>query len=125
EEQEWGNRNAQGWVYAVRNAKKNGNAPMNPDSNVVTGTFLLNNRYASILFETGANRSFISTAFSSLVNINPTPLGSSYDVELADGKIVGIDTIIRGYTINFLNHPFNIDLMPVEVGSFDVIMWIG
>nr|GEX15312.1 hypothetical protein [Tanacetum cinerariifolium] len=60
------NRNAQGWVYAVRNAKKNGNAPVNSDSNVVTGTFLLNNRYASILFDTGIDRSFISIAFSSL-----------------------------------------------------------
>nr|GEV80323.1 hypothetical protein [Tanacetum cinerariifolium] len=117
-----GNRNAQGWVYAVGNAEKNGNAPMNPDSNVVTGTFLLNNRYASILFDTGADRSFISIAFCSLVNIDPTPLGSSYDVELAYGKIVRIDTIIRGCTINFLNHPFNIDLMPVELGSFDVII---
>nr|GEX68716.1 putative reverse transcriptase domain-containing protein [Tanacetum cinerariifolium] len=117
-----GNRNAQGWEYAVGNAEKNGNAPTNPDSNVVTGTFLLNNRYASILFDTGADRSFISIAFSSLVNIDPTPLGSSYDVELANGKIVGIDTIIRGCTINFQNHPFNIDLMPVELGSFDVII---
>nr|GEY31319.1 hypothetical protein [Tanacetum cinerariifolium] len=94
-----GNRNAQGWVYTVRNAEKNGNAPVNPDSNVITGKFLLNNHYASILFDTGADRSFISVAFSSLVNIDPTPLGSSYDVELADGKIVGKDTIIRGCTI--------------------------
>nr|GEW09096.1 putative reverse transcriptase domain-containing protein [Tanacetum cinerariifolium] len=117
-----GDRNAQGWVYAVGNAEKNGNAPINPDSNVVTGTFLLNNHYASILFDTGADRSFISTAFSSLVNIDSTPLGSSYNVELADGKIVRIDTIIRGCTISFLNHPFNIDLMLVEVDSFDVII---
>ncbi|GJU88399.1 putative reverse transcriptase domain-containing protein [Tanacetum coccineum] len=117
-----GNGNAQGWVYAVGNAEKNGNASRNPDSNVVTGTFLLNNRYASILFDTGADRSFISTAFSSLIDIAPTPLENSYDVELADGKIVGIDTIIRGCTLNFLNHPFNIDLMPVELGSFDVII---
>nr|GEV49938.1 putative reverse transcriptase domain-containing protein [Tanacetum cinerariifolium] len=117
-----GNMSAQGWVYAVGNAEKNENAPTNPDSNIVTGTFLLNNRYASILFDTGADRSFISTAFSSLVNIDPTPLGSSYDVELADRKIVGIDTSIRGCTISFLNHPFNIDLMPVELGSFDVII---
>nr|GEZ15518.1 hypothetical protein [Tanacetum cinerariifolium] len=86
--------------------EKNGNAPMNPDSNVVTDT----------------DRSFISIAFSSLVNIDPTLLGSSYDVELADGKIVRIDIIIRGCTINFLNHPFNIDQMPVELGSFDVII---
>ncbi|GKA16198.1 putative reverse transcriptase domain-containing protein [Tanacetum coccineum] len=47
-----GNRNAQGWVYAVGNAEMNGNAAGNPDSNVVTGTFLLNNRYASIIVYT-------------------------------------------------------------------------
>nr|GEW21891.1 reverse transcriptase domain-containing protein [Tanacetum cinerariifolium] len=108
-----GNANAQGWMYAVGNAKRKGNAERkrnasrDPDSNVVTGTFLLNNHYASVLFDTGADRSFISTAFSSLIDIVPTSLGNSYDVELADGKIVGVDTIMRGCTLNFLNHPFN------------------
>nr|GFA67016.1 reverse transcriptase domain-containing protein [Tanacetum cinerariifolium] len=47
---------------------------------------------------------------------------NSYDVELADGIIVGVDTIMWGCTLNFLNHPFNIDLMPIEMGSFDVII---
>ncbi|GJY57291.1 putative reverse transcriptase domain-containing protein [Tanacetum coccineum] len=117
-----GNGNAQGWVYAVRNAEKRGNASGNPDANVVTGTFHLNNHYASILFDTGADRSFISTAFISLINIAPTSLENCYDVELADGKLVRIDTIIQGCILNFLNHPFNIDLMPVELGSFDVII---
>nr|GFB93484.1 hypothetical protein [Tanacetum cinerariifolium] len=69
-----GNVNAQGWVYAFGNAEKKGNALRDPDCNVVTGTFLLNNRYASILFDTGADRSFISTAFSSLIDIVLTPL---------------------------------------------------
>ncbi|GJU20921.1 putative reverse transcriptase domain-containing protein [Tanacetum coccineum] len=32
-----GNGNAQGWVYAVGNAEKRGNASGNPDANVVTG----------------------------------------------------------------------------------------
>nr|GEV91108.1 reverse transcriptase domain-containing protein [Tanacetum cinerariifolium] len=45
-----------------------------------------------------------------------------YDVELADGRIILVNTLIRGCTLNFLNHPFNIDLMPVEMGSFDVII---
>ncbi|GJS52807.1 putative reverse transcriptase domain-containing protein [Tanacetum coccineum] len=72
----------------VGNAEKKGNASRDPDSNVVTGTFLLNNRYASILFNTGADISFISTVFNSLIDIAPTPLENSYDVELADGKIV-------------------------------------
>nr|GEY03016.1 putative reverse transcriptase domain-containing protein [Tanacetum cinerariifolium] len=57
----------------------------------------------------------------SLIDIVPTPLGNSYDVELADGKIVGVDTIMRGFTLNFLN-PFNIELMPIELGNFDVII---
>nr|GEU92008.1 hypothetical protein [Tanacetum cinerariifolium]GEW32295.1 hypothetical protein [Tanacetum cinerariifolium] len=83
-----GKVNAPGWVYAVGNAEKRGNALRDPDSNVVTCMFLLNNRYASILFDTGADRSFISTAFSSLIDIVPTSLENSYDVELADGKIV-------------------------------------
>nr|GEU96104.1 putative reverse transcriptase domain-containing protein [Tanacetum cinerariifolium] len=114
--------NAPGWVYAVGNVEKRGNSSRDPDSNVVTGTFLLNNRYASILFDTGADRSFMSTTFSSLRDIIPTLLGNSYDVKLADGKIVGVDTNMWGCTLNFLSHPFNIDLMPVELGSFDVII---
>ncbi|GJU59107.1 putative reverse transcriptase domain-containing protein [Tanacetum coccineum] len=101
-----GNGNAPAKVYAV------GRAGTNPDSNVVTGTFLLNNRYASVLFDTGADRSFVSTAFSSQIDITPSTLDHYYDVELADGRIIGLNAIIRGCTLNFLNHPFNIDLMP-------------
>ncbi|GJV64243.1 putative reverse transcriptase domain-containing protein [Tanacetum coccineum] len=66
--------------------------------------------------------SFVSTAFSSLIDIVPNTLDHDYDVELADGKIIRVNTIIRGCTLNFLNHPFNIDLMPVELDSFDVII---
>ncbi|GJY11948.1 putative reverse transcriptase domain-containing protein [Tanacetum coccineum] len=103
-------------AYAV------GNAGKNPDSNVVTGTFLLNNQYASILFNTSADMSFVSTAFSSLNDIVPTTLDYVYDIELANGKIIGVNTIIRGCTLNFLNHPFNIDLIPIELDSFNVII---
>nr|GEZ05616.1 hypothetical protein [Tanacetum cinerariifolium] len=83
-----GSVNAQGWVYVVGNAEKKGNASRDLDSNVITGTFLLNNRYASMLFDIGADRSFMSTVFSFLIDIVLTPLENSYDVELADGKIV-------------------------------------
>ncbi|GJT73741.1 putative reverse transcriptase domain-containing protein [Tanacetum coccineum] len=51
-----------------------------------------------------------------------TSLRNYYDVELADGRIIGLNAIIQGCTLNFLNHPFNIDLMPVELGSLDVII---
>ncbi|GJW30511.1 putative reverse transcriptase domain-containing protein, partial [Tanacetum coccineum] len=106
-----GGGNAPAKVYAV------GYAGTNPDSNVVMGTFLLNNHYASILFDTGADRSFMSTAFSSQIDITPTALDHYYDVELADERIIGLNTILRGCTLNILNHPFDIDLMPIELGS--------
>nr|GEW08828.1 putative reverse transcriptase domain-containing protein [Tanacetum cinerariifolium] len=111
-----GNATAPAKVYTV------GRAGIHPDSNVVTGTFLLNNRYASILFETSADRSFLSTAFSSQIAITPTILDHYYDVELADGRLIGLNSILRGCTVNFLYHPFNTDLMPVELGSFDAII---
>ncbi|GKC53113.1 putative reverse transcriptase domain-containing protein [Tanacetum coccineum] len=67
----------------------------NPDSNVVTGTFLLNNCYVSILFNTGADRSFVSTAFSSQMDITPSTLDHYYDVKLADGRIIRLNTILK------------------------------
>ncbi|GJR11435.1 retrovirus-related pol polyprotein from transposon TNT 1-94 [Tanacetum coccineum] len=84
-----GNDRAPAKVYVV------GNAGANPD-NVVAGTFLLNNRYAYILFDTGADRSFVSTAFSSQIDITPSTLDHYYDVELADGRIIGLNTILKG-----------------------------
>nr|GEX72345.1 reverse transcriptase domain-containing protein [Tanacetum cinerariifolium] len=42
--------------------------------------------------------------------------------KLDDGRIIGLNTILRGCTLNLLNHPFKIDLMPVELGSFDAII---
>ncbi|GKE11606.1 putative reverse transcriptase domain-containing protein, partial [Tanacetum coccineum] len=67
-------------------------------------------------------RSFVSIAFSSQIDITPSTLDHYYNVELADGRIIRLNTILRGCTLNFLNHPFNIDLMPVELGSLDVII---
>nr|GFA71171.1 reverse transcriptase domain-containing protein [Tanacetum cinerariifolium] len=93
-----------------------------PDSSVITSTFLLKKCYAKILFDTGADRSFVSTTFSALIDITSTTLETHYDVELADGKIIGVNTIIRGCTLNFMNHPFNIDLMPIPLDSFNVII---
>ncbi|GJT91785.1 putative reverse transcriptase domain-containing protein [Tanacetum coccineum] len=110
-----GNDRATAKVYVVGNVGAN-------LENVIAGTFLLNNCYAYILFDMGANRSFVSTAFSSQIDITPSTLDHYYDVELADGRIIGLNTILSGCTLNFLNHPFNINLMPVELGSFDAII---
>nr|GEU89964.1 putative reverse transcriptase domain-containing protein [Tanacetum cinerariifolium] len=93
-----GNRNDVARAYAV------GTAETNPNSNVVTGTFLLNTHYALILFDTGADRSFISSAFSSLMYIIPTMLDHGYDVELADEMgsfdvIIGMNWLVKHHAI--------------------------
>ncbi|GJV67183.1 putative reverse transcriptase domain-containing protein [Tanacetum coccineum] len=95
---------------------------MGVNLNVVTGTFLLNDHYACILFDSGAEKSFVSFAFTPFIDIAPTALNTSYEVELADGKVVSTNTVLRSCTLVLLNHVFKIDLLPTRLGSFDVIV---
>ncbi|GJX78171.1 putative reverse transcriptase domain-containing protein [Tanacetum coccineum] len=87
---------ARGHAYVIKDAKKQ------QGPNVVTGTFLLNNRYATILFDSGSDKSFVNTSFSHLIDINPVRLDTSYEVELADGRVartfdmvIGIDWLVE------------------------------
>ncbi|GJV54896.1 hypothetical protein Tco_1455901 [Tanacetum coccineum] len=99
-----------------------GGGGANHDSNFVTGTFLLNNCYDSMLFDSVADRSFVSSTFSALLDVVPSTLDTSYAVELANGRILETNVILRGCTLGLLGHLFDIDLIPVELGSFDVII---
>ncbi|GKA12231.1 putative reverse transcriptase domain-containing protein [Tanacetum coccineum] len=108
--------NVRGQAYVVCDAEHN------QGPNVVTGTFLLNNRYVTILFDSGADKSFVDVRFSHLLDIKPAKLNTSYEVELADGKVVCTNTVLKGCTLNLLDHLFDIDLMPIELGTFDVII---
>nr|GFA87652.1 putative reverse transcriptase domain-containing protein [Tanacetum cinerariifolium] len=109
------NEGARGRAYVVVK-----NPQQNP--NVVTDTFLLNDHYASVLFDSGAERSFVSIEFTPFINISPVALNTSYDVELADKKIVSTNTVLRGCTLVLFSHMFKIDLLPTRLGSFDVIV---
>ncbi|GJW03363.1 putative reverse transcriptase domain-containing protein [Tanacetum coccineum] len=99
-----------------------GGGDANPDANTITGTFLLNDHHAYVLFDLGADRIFMSNTFSALLDIIPSTLDVSYAVDLADERTSETNTVLRGYTLGLLGHPFNIDLMPIDLGSFDVII---
>nr|GEU41768.1 putative reverse transcriptase domain-containing protein [Tanacetum cinerariifolium] len=71
---------------------------------------------------TSKEMSFVSTIFSLLIDIAPSALDVSCAIELADRRVIGSDTIIRGCMLNFIDHPFNIDLMLVKLGNFNVII---
>ncbi|GJV62575.1 putative reverse transcriptase domain-containing protein [Tanacetum coccineum] len=66
------------------------------DPNIMMGTFTLNNHYATTLFDSGADYSFVSTTFTPLLDIEPSDLGFSYEIEIANRQLVDIDKVIRG-----------------------------
>ncbi|GJZ75813.1 reverse transcriptase domain-containing protein [Tanacetum coccineum] len=47
---------------------------------------------------------------------------TSNDIEMTDGNLVGTNTVIQGCTLILQNQPFKIDLMPIKLGSFDVVI---
>ncbi|GJW05809.1 ribonuclease H-like domain-containing protein [Tanacetum coccineum] len=76
-------------AYAIKDVE-----PQGP--NVVTGMFLLNNRFAYVLFDSGSDRSFVDTRFSSILNIEPVKIRASYEVELSNGRVVSMNTVLKG-----------------------------
>ncbi|GJV47002.1 putative reverse transcriptase domain-containing protein [Tanacetum coccineum] len=92
------------------------------DPNVVMGTFLLNQHLARVLFDSGVDKSFLSISLTSMLNIPPNTLDTTYDIEMANGNLVGTNTVIQGCTLILLNQPFEIDLMLIKLGSFDVVI---
>ncbi|GJR07845.1 reverse transcriptase domain-containing protein [Tanacetum coccineum] len=110
------NINAQGRAYMLRDK----NAQQDP--NVVMGMFLLNQHLVRVLFDSGADRSFISLSLASMLNIPSITIDTFYNIEMADGNLVSTNTVIKGCTLTLLNQPFEIDLMPIKLGSFDVVI---
>nr|GEW89971.1 putative reverse transcriptase domain-containing protein [Tanacetum cinerariifolium] len=68
------------------------------------------------------DKSFVNTIFSHLIDIDPVRLNTSYEVELGDGRVASTNIVLKGCTINLVGHLFKIDLMPIELGTFDVII---
>nr|GEY78408.1 hypothetical protein [Tanacetum cinerariifolium] len=69
-------------AYVIKDAEKQ------QGPNVVTGMFLLNNRYATVLFDSGSDKSFVNTSFSHLIDINSIRLDTSYELVEQDAVIV-------------------------------------
>ncbi|GJX47291.1 putative reverse transcriptase domain-containing protein [Tanacetum coccineum] len=111
------NRNqARGRAFAL------GAAKVPHDPNFVTGTFSLNDHFATILFNSGADYSFISTNFLPLVDMKSSVISLDYEIKIANGLKVETNKIVRGCRLELEGHTFIIDLMPFGHGSFDVII---
>nr|GEU81105.1 putative reverse transcriptase domain-containing protein [Tanacetum cinerariifolium] len=107
-------------AYRRTNLLRDKNAYRDP--NVVAGTFLLNQHLARALFDSGADKSFVSVSLASMLNIPPITLDTTYDIEMANGNLVGTNTIIQGCTLILLNQHFEINLMPIKLRSFNIVI---
>ncbi|GJQ98150.1 putative reverse transcriptase domain-containing protein [Tanacetum coccineum] len=92
------------------------------DPNIVTGMFTLNNHFATTLFDSGADYSFVSTTFIPLLGLEPSELGFKYEIEIASEQLVEIDKVIKGCKLEIEGHVFDIDLIPFGHRSFDMII---
>ncbi|GJY50449.1 hypothetical protein Tco_0441296 [Tanacetum coccineum] len=116
------NNQRQGNAQAMVTAPYDGKASLvlNDEKNVATGANALS--IPTCYDCAGPDMSFHEYRFSSMLDINPVKIGASYEVELADGRVVSTNTVLKGCTLNLVNHVFEIDLMPIELGTFNGII---
>ncbi|KAJ9566249.1 hypothetical protein OSB04_002215 [Centaurea solstitialis] len=93
-------------------------------SDLVSGTFLVNSIPALILFDTGAERSFVHDTLARKFTMPTTPLSDALVVEVAGGFLVTVRDCFEGCTIELDGGSFSATLIPMNVGSFDVVLGI-
>ncbi|KAJ0830306.1 putative nucleotidyltransferase, Ribonuclease H [Helianthus annuus] len=92
------------------------------DPNVVMGKFLLDNIYVTVLFDSGADTSYMSVKMCQLLKRAPTLLPAKHVVELANGKSLEATHVVQGCNLILAGQAFSIDLIPIVLGSFDVVI---
>ncbi|KAJ0916254.1 putative nucleotidyltransferase, Ribonuclease H [Helianthus annuus] len=92
------------------------------NDNVLTGTFLVNNIFARVLFDSGADKSFVDQKFCQLLNMPIKTHDVKYEVELADDTIETVSTILEGCEMSSRNHSFPLSLLPFKLAGFDIVL---
>ncbi|KAJ9544920.1 hypothetical protein OSB04_024627 [Centaurea solstitialis] len=95
-------------------------ARRNPD--VVTGTFLLNNCPATVLFDSGADRSYVSLEFTPKINKKSQNLKDEHLIKYSNGELVKASKVVKNCTLGLAGKDFSIDLIPIKIASFDIIV---
>ncbi|XP_035838849.1 uncharacterized protein LOC118486478 [Helianthus annuus] len=63
-----------------------------------------------------------ASEFKNLLGLESSKLDVPYSIELANGKLVEADEVIKGCTLELGERKFSIDLLPVDLGSFDAVV---
>ncbi|XP_071740011.1 uncharacterized protein [Rutidosis leptorrhynchoides] len=102
------------FLMTTDNAKKS--------NDVVSGTFLVNSKFAKVLFDSGADMSYVSFKYAATLDCPLCDLDSPLQVEIANGRFSVANGVYRNCVIDFGIEKFNIDLVPITLGEFDVIV---
>ncbi|XP_076958261.1 uncharacterized protein LOC143633938 [Bidens hawaiensis] len=89
---------------------------------VITGTFLLNELLTTVLFDSGANKSFISYKFCHALSNPLKKLEQSFTLEIANGKHIEISDAIDDCFLNLEGKIFPIRMMATMLGEFDLVI---
>ncbi|XP_076917513.1 uncharacterized protein LOC143577615 [Bidens hawaiensis] len=93
--------------------------------NVITDTFPINNVYARVLFDSGANQSFLDHKFCSLLNEPLVKLDNHYEVETANGDLIRIREALGNATSSLASYDIPVRLLPMTLAGFDVVLGMG
>ncbi|TLX68551.1 hypothetical protein E9993_23220, partial [Labilibacter sediminis] len=92
------------------------------DPKVVSGTFLVNSRPAHVLFDSGASDSFVSTRFTYHLQSPLQSIKKPFYVDTAGDVSILVDKIYRRCILEIDNHEFHVDLIPIGLSNFDIIV---
>ncbi|KAI3797432.1 hypothetical protein L1987_32689 [Smallanthus sonchifolius] len=92
------------------------------DPDVVSGTFILDNTFVSVLFDSGASKSFISAAFCKRVKYTVSKIERAFSVETAEGRTARVTNVVNNSTIKIEGHRFPVRLFVMVLGGFDVVL---
>ncbi|XP_071714285.1 uncharacterized protein [Rutidosis leptorrhynchoides] len=88
----------------------------------ITGMFLVNSVPARVLFDCGANCSFVSTTFCAKLNVPVSVINEPLSVEVGDGRTVPVTKFVSGITIDIEGSLFPVTCLVMPIPSFDVVL---
>ncbi|XP_074335508.1 uncharacterized protein LOC141672725 [Apium graveolens] len=110
------NQKTGGRVFSIT-AKDAVNTP-----GTITGTLLIGNRNATVLFDTSATHSFVSTSYVKYLCIAPTTLSLEFSI----GNPIGVNTYVNSLYHDCVvivdDRKLFVDLLPIPMQDFDVIL---
>ncbi|XP_021979918.1 uncharacterized protein LOC110876043 [Helianthus annuus] len=94
------------------------------DANVISGTFLVNDIFARVLFDSRADKSVVDYKFSKLLNLPLRTLDITYEAEMAGGSIEITSIILDGCAISIKNQSIPVNLLPMNLVGFNIVLGI-